>query len=1254
LIAYPSVQHVYDNNQNLIQVLSLVDRNAGTYSTNSFSYTNAAFPHYITGIANANGTQVAKNLYDSSGRLTEVDDANGNKTQFFHSTNNNTEVVVDRLNNTNSYVYDLQGNIVAETNALGQIKLMAYDGNNNKTTEVCFLDGQPYATNRWFYDQTTSLLLYSINPLGYSNVYTYNQYGQVLTSLQPCGCAGATNYYDGSGNLTNSVDALGHATLSFYDPATGLLVESVDPIGTVATNYYDGFENLIATATIDASGVILSSNTFAYDANNNRTNSTVWRVVGGTWVPSVTASIYDGQNRVVQTVNPDAGTNTVIYDPTGRQQVTIDPLGHTTSYAYDAQGRLTNTTYPDMSSVSCSYDANGNRTNSVDQLGRVTTYVYDALNRPTQTIYADSATNTTVYDDLSRVQFTIDARGTTNAFGYDGAGQRIAVTNAWGTAATNISFYAFDANGNQIGASDALGHVTRYTYDGLNRQVQVVYADGTMTGTSYDAAGRAVATTNQDQIVTLFGYDGVGRLTSVTNAFGTTNQIVTRYAYDQAGNQTNQVDALGRITKFAYDSMGRRISRTMPGGQTESFAYDVAGNQLLATNFNGAVISNAFNVMGRLVNRGSGNGYQIMLGYDAAGNRSGMTDPSGTTTYVFDSRNRLASKTQSWNGGPVISLSYGYDGNGNVSNIHSSTSNGVNLGYAYDPANRITNVLAGGTLVASYGFDPNGNLQSVHYGNGATNVNQYDALNRLTNSVWKSNSLTLASFYYELGATGSRTNLTETLLTAVTNRAYAWQYDSLYRLISEGISGIGTNAYGQDKVGNRTNRTAGLGGLPAQNFSYSSNDWLTSDAYDANGNTLWSTNGAAVTGPYCYDVENRLTNFNNAVYLAYNGDGLRVRKTANGTNFFYLVDDRNPTGYAQVLEEWAASGASTSLAHVYNYGLALVSQDPGSTAYYFVTDGHGSARLLAGSACSVANALTYDGYGNLVASGAAPQTLYLCCGEQFDPHLSAYYLRSRLVSQGTGRFLTRDTYQGRTGQPASLHLYLYCYDNPINAIDPSGHEDLAGLGVSEEAFGGQNSWTQVTAPRGTVFGKCGPRVDEAVNQTLADMSASFAALPDFSSKYEACENILINVDSAWNWGVGWLEGMAAQRVGDTLQNSTATYDGKCFERHTLKFFLFGHAAKLCNREFPRGEHGPPFAGALRNLEIGLILRQALVPGISGDTPETVQNKVAIARHFYLGTALLSQRACSPSTVSIKPPLKAEDWWWLGVKYDGQR
>ncbi|MCS7090336.1 MAG: hypothetical protein NZM03_06470 [Limisphaera sp.] len=42
--------------------------------------------------------------------------------------------------------------------------------------------------------------------------------------------------------------------------------------------------------------------------------------------------------------------------------------------------------------------------------------------------------------------------------------------------------------------------------------------------------------------------------------------------------------------------------------------------------------------------------------------------------------------------------------------------------------------------------------------------------------------------------------------------------------------------------------------------------------------------------------------------LSYNGDGLRVRKTVGTTSIYYLVDDRNLTGYAQVLEEHEAVG----------------------------------------------------------------------------------------------------------------------------------------------------------------------------------------------------------------------------------------------------------------------------------------------------------------------------------------------------------
>jgi hypothetical protein len=133
--------------------------------------------------------------------------------------------------------------------------------------------------------------------------------------------------------------------------------------------------------------------------------------------------------------------------------------------------------------------------------------------------------------------------------------------------------------------------------------------------------------------------------------------------------------------------------------------------------------------------------------------------------------------------------------------------NGVTNVYQYDSLSRLTNVLANGSAAASYGFDLVGNLQAMCYGNGVTNLYQYDALNRLTNLVWKLNASTLASFYYQLGLTGNRTNLIESVNN--TSRTNAWSYDPLYRLTNEIIktTSVGTLGYGYDAVGNRTNRT---------------------------------------------------------------------------------------------------------------------------------------------------------------------------------------------------------------------------------------------------------------------------------------------------------------------------------------------------------------------------------------------------------------------------------------------------------------
>jgi RHS repeat-associated protein len=359
--------------------------------------------------------------------------------------------------------------------------------------------------------------------------------------------------------------------------------------------------------------------------------------------------------------------------------------------------------------------------------------------------------------------------------------------------------------------------------------------------------------------------------------------------------------------------------------------------------------------------------------------------------------------------------------------------------YQFDALNRLTNVLANGSVAAGYAFDAVGNLQTISYGNGVTSQNQHDALNRLTNLVWKLNAGTLASFYYQVGIAGNQTNLSETVNGA--SRNYAWQYDTLYRLTNENISPIGNVGYALDQVGNRTNRQSSISQLPTASYGYNTNDWLAGDSYDSNGNTTVSS-----ANSYQYDPLNHVTNVNNgAVLITYDGDGNRVKKTVGGVTTYYLLDDRNPSGYVQVMEEWTASGGVTNLSKVYNYGPSLISQktlNPLSTNY-FIYDGHGSTRALYDAGGSFVNAFAYDAYGALIASNGVPQTAYLYCAQQFDSDLGFYLNRARYLNPNTGRFLTADKIAGDQEDPRSLHRYIFAADNPVNNIDPLGQSFFA-------------------------------------------------------------------------------------------------------------------------------------------------------------------------------------------------------------------
>ena len=66
--------------------------------------------------------------------------------------------------------------------------------------------------------------------------------------------------------------------------------------------------------------------------------------------------------------------------------------------------------------------------------------------------------------------------------------------------------------------------------------------------------------------------------------------------------------------------------------------------------------------------------------------------------------------------------------------------------------------------------------------------------------------------------------------------------------------------------------------------------------------------------------------------------------------------------------------------------------------------------------------------------------------------MGLYYLNARYYNPEDGRFMTEDSYRGEIMNPETGHLYVYCANNPVNYVDPSGHflvstAVLVGVGV---------------------------------------------------------------------------------------------------------------------------------------------------------------------------------------------------------------
>jgi len=165
----------------------------------------------------------------------------------------------------------------------------------------------------------------------------------------------------------------------------------------------------------------------------------------------------------------------------------------------------------------------------------------------------------------------------------------------------------------------------------------------------------------------------------------------------------------------------------------------------------------------------------------------------------------------------------------------------------------------------------------------------------------------------------------------------------------------------------------------------------------------------------------------------------------------------SPTGVSQVLVEYAADGSE--LAEL-TYGLRLIGQDRGGVESYHLIDANDNVRLLTNAAGEVTDEYTYTAFGQSLEASGTTENPYRFAGERFGATENLGFFRARSYDSETGRFISRDPFQGVLDEPITRHRYLYANGNPVSFRDPTGLFSIAELGTASSILSSiQGSYT---------------------------------------------------------------------------------------------------------------------------------------------------------------------------------------------------
>lgn len=957
------------------------------------------------------GRPLARNEYDDEGRLVAWTTADGRRTTVTHDLAGRTETVTAANGATVVLEYDARGNVVRRVDALGGVTTSTFDALGNQTSVTDPLGN----TATRAYDDRGNLLAVT-DPLGGTTAFTYDAAGRVTSTTGPRG--GVSQFaYDSRGNLLSMTDADGVVTQQNSYDAQGRIQATIDAQGRLQTYEYGDFA--APTRIVDFTG---AERTFAYDASGNLVEET------------------DGSGRRVTTTvdargfpatKTDALGNSVGFgfSPRGTIRRVADPLGNQIEAELDAQGRDTARVDATGHRTEFDYGSDGQLALRRDPLGRETTYEYDLVGRRTKTRNPDGTESILEYDAGGRVVRTVDERGNATGVEYDPLGRPVKLTDPLGHEVLR----SYDAAGNLLSQTDELGQTRTFEYDDLDRVVRIVAEDGTSRQIGYDASGNRASVTDELGNVTRFTYDGARRLVAVEDPAGG----VTRYEYDGAGRKTLEVDALGATTRFEYDSAGRLVRTIAPDTGTTTRTYDGAGRLSSTTNALGQVVTLEYDAAGRVLRKVLPDGSEVVFGYTPSGQPSQITDARGTETYTYDALDRVTRVDK-----PEGAVEYTYDAAGNVETITTDVA-GVRrtTTYEWDARNRLVAV-DGSSGRTDYLRDARGLVTRVERPNGVATSVSYDPRGRPVDIHHVGASGSLARFQYTRDARGNISRVDQ-----LDGSSVEYEYDSLGRVLRETHRDFSTAVlvdlrYTYDAVGNRLSLFDAGAGVTIT-YAYDGGHRLvsadgTSYTWDAAGRLASRTTSGATT-TYAWSAEDRLLGVDapaGASSFAYDSMGDLTSVDGPSGRRDLLVDRRNPTGHSQTLEEIdSTTGLPTTS---YTWGPELLSQSRGGSDGFHLTDGPGNVRVLADASGASAASYAYDAFGRVLDESGGTANDFRYKGERFDATSGLSAMRARWYEASTGRFLSVDPFEGRPGQPQTLHPYSFAWNDPVQHSDPTG------------------------------------------------------------------------------------------------------------------------------------------------------------------------------------------------------------------------